>query len=126
MSRMDLLAVERLPRSLLHLEGVAVAAAALVIYFWAGHPWWLILLLALAPDLAMAAYAAGPRIGAAAYDVVHTYVLPVILVTVGVLTDNDTAVAVALIWMTHIGVDRAIGYGLKYPSAFKDTHLQRV
>lgn len=106
---------ERLPRFLLHLEGVAVAIAALVIYFWAGHPWWLILGLALAPDLAMAAYAAGPRIGAAAYDVVHTYVLPVGLGAVGLVADSDGAVAGALIWLTHIGVDRSIGYGLKYP-----------
>jgi hypothetical protein len=126
MTTMGVLTVERLPRSLLHLEGVAVAVAALVNYFWAGHPWWLILVLALAPDLAMAAYAAGPRIGAAAYDVVHTYVLPVGLGALGVVSDSDAAVAVALIWLTHIGVDRAIGYGLKYPSGFKDTHLQRV
>ena len=38
----------------------------------------------------------------------------------------DTALKLALIWLTHIGVDRAVGYGLKYPSGFKDTHLQRV
>jgi Domain of unknown function (DUF4260) len=126
MTTTGVLTAERLPRLLLHLEGVAVAVAALVIYFWAGHPWWLILVLALAPDLAMAAYAAGPRRGAAAYDVVHTYVLPVALGTVGVVADSDAAVAVALIWLIHIGVDRAIGYGLKYPSGFKDTHLQRV
>jgi hypothetical protein len=61
----------------------------------------LLVVLALAPDLAMVAYAAGPRVGATAYDLVHTY-------------------------LTHIGVDRAIGYGLKHPSGFKDPHLQRV
>ena len=33
---------------------------------------------------------------------------------------------VALIWLTHIGVDRLVGYGLKYPTSPKDTHLQRV
>lgn len=126
MTAKGVLTVERLPRSLLHLEGVAVAVAALVIFFWAGHPWWLLLVLALAPDLAMAVYAAGPRMGAAAYDVVHTYALPVGLSAAGVVADSDAAVAVSLIWLTHIGVDRAIGYGLKYPSGFKDTHLQRV
>jgi Domain of unknown function (DUF4260) len=126
MTTMRALTVERLPRFLLHLEGVAIAGAALVLYFWADHPWWLFLLLALAPDLAIAAYALGPRIGAAAYDVVHTYALPLVLGAVGVVADSDAAVAVALIWLTHIGVDRALGYGLKYPSGFKDTHLQRV
>ena len=118
--------VERLPRLLLRMEGAAAATAALILYFWGDHPWWLLLVLALAPDLSMVAYAAGPRVGAAAYDLVHTYSLPVVLGAVGVVADADAAVAVALIWVTHIGVDRAIGYGLKYPSGFKDTHLQRV
>jgi hypothetical protein len=45
---------------------------------------------------------------------------------VGVLADSDVAVQLALIWLAHIGADRALGYGLKYPTAFKDTHLQRV
>jgi hypothetical protein len=103
-----------------------VAVAALLIYFWADHPWWLVVLLALAPDLAMAAYAAGPRAGAVVYDLAHTYAFPVILGAIGVVADGGTAVAVALIWLTHIGVDRAIGYGLKYPTGFKDTHMQRV
>jgi hypothetical protein len=74
----------------------------------------------------MVAYVAGPRVGATAYDLVHTYTLPVVLGAAGVVADADAAIAVALIWLTHIGVDRAIGYGLKYPSGFKDTHLQRV
>jgi hypothetical protein len=117
---------ERLPRLLLRTEGVAAAMAAMILYVWGDHPWWLLVLLALAPDLAMVAYAAGPRVGAAAYDLVHTYTLPLTLGAVGAVADRDPAVAVALIWVIHIGVDRAIGYGLKYPSGFKDTHLQRV
>lgn len=122
----EFLTAERLPRLLLHVEGAVAAAAAVILYFWADHPWWLLVVLALAPDLAMVAYAAGPRVGAAAYDLVHTYALPVVLGVVGVVANAVAAVAVALIWVTHIGVDRAIGYGLKYPSGFKDTHLQRV
>jgi Domain of unknown function (DUF4260) len=65
-------------------------------------------------------------VGAQVYDAAHTYVLPVALATVGVLSDVDRAVQIGLIWLAHIGIDRALGYGLKYPSAFKDTHLQRV
>lgn len=117
---------ERLPRLLLGLEGAAAAAAATVLYFDGGHPWWLFVALALAPDAAMLGYLAGPRVGAAAYDAVHTYALPVALALVGVLAGSDGALAVALVWLVHIGVDRALGYGLKYPTGFKDTHLQRV
>ncbi len=117
---------ERLPRWLLHLEGAVVAVAAVALYFHLGYPWWLLLALALAPDLSMVGYAAGPAAGAVAYDAAHTYAIPVALGVVGVFADADLAVQVALVWATHIGVDRAIGYGLKYPTGFQDTHLQRV
>jgi hypothetical protein len=118
--------VDRLPRTLLHAEGVAVAGAGIALYFQAGYSWWLLLALGLAPDLAMIGYTAGPRVGTVAYDVAHTYVLPVLLAAIGVLTDAELAIQIGLIWLVHIGIDRAIGYGLKYPTGFKDTHLQRV
>ena len=117
---------DRLPRALLHFEGVVVAAAAVVLYFHLGYPWWLFLVLILAPDLSMGGYAAGPVIGRATYDAAHTYALPVALAAIGVLADAEVAVQIGLIWAAHIGVDRAIGYGLKYRTGFKDTHLQRV
>ena len=66
------------------------------------------------------------RVGAAAYNSVHTYVGPVVLGFAGVLAESSLATKLALIWFTHIGLDRALGYGLKYPTHFKDTHLQRV
>jgi len=118
--------VERAPRVLLRAEGLAVAVAAIALYFHADYPWWLLVALALAPDLSMVGYLAGPTIGAAAYDAAHTYALPIVLAAVGVVADAEIAIQLGLIWFTHIGVDRAIGYGLKYPSGFKDTHLQRV
>lgn len=118
--------LERLPRRLLHLEGVVVLAAAIALYFDAGYGWLLLVLLFLAPDLSMLGYLGGPRVGALAYDVVHTYALPVALGAVGVLGGYGLATQLALVWAAHIGMDRMLGYGLKYPTAFKDTHLQRV
>lgn len=117
---------DRLPRWLLHLEGAVVAMAAVALYFHLDYPWWLLLVLALAPDLGMLGYAAGPVVGAVAYDIAHTYAIPVALAVVGVFADADLAVQIALVWAAHIGVDRAIGYGLKYPTGFQETHLQRV
>ena len=118
--------VSQAPRVLLRAEGLAVAVAAIALYFHAGYPWWLLVALILAPDLAMIGYLAGPTIGAMAYDATHTYVLPVALVAVGVIAGDRIPIELGLIWFAHIGVDRAIGYGLKYPTGFKDTHLQRV
>jgi len=113
-------------RLLLRLEGLAIAVGAVALYVDGDHSWWLFALLALAPDLSFAAYALGPAAGAAGYNVLHTLVLPIALGTAAVLWDSDWGAAVALIWLTHIGVDRLLGYGLKYPTAFKDSHLQRV
>ena len=118
--------MDRLPRRLLHLEGLAVAVGSLVLYFDAGFGWLLLVVLLLAPDLSMLGYLGGPRLGSLTYDLVHTYAGPVALGVVGVLGGYETAVQIALIWLAHIGVDRLLGYGLKYPTGFKDTHLQRV
>jgi hypothetical protein len=111
---------------LLRVEGLAVLAAALIVYFDAGYGWVLLVALALAPDLSIAAYLGGLRIGALAYDAAHTYVLPLALAAAGIVTGADLAVQLALIWLTHIGADRFLGYGLKYAAGFKETHLQRV
>jgi hypothetical protein len=115
------------PRPLLHLEGAALLALSVVLYFgFAGGHWLLFAALLLAPDLAMLGYLAGPRAGAAAYNLFHTMVLPIALALAGFALGQPPLLQVGLIWLAHIGMDRAIGYGLKYSTAFKDTHLQRV
>ncbi len=115
-----------LPARLLRLEGLALFAGALVVYFDQGYAWWLLVLLFLAPDLSFAGYAAGPRVGAAVYNALHSTVGPITLALIGVLSDTDWCIQLALIWLAHIGLDRVLGYGLKYPTVFKDTHLNRV
>jgi hypothetical protein len=114
------------PRSLLRLEGLTVAAGAVGAYYLLDGPLWLFVLLAFAPDLGMVGYLAGPRVGSRVYNLLHTYTLPAILGAVGVVTGPELLTLVALVWAGHIGVDRAVGYGLKYPTVFHDTHLGRV
>jgi hypothetical protein len=114
------------PRNLLRLEGLLLFVGALVVYFDQGFGWLLLVVLFLAPDLSFAGYLAGPRIGALAYNALHTTIGPISLAIAGVLAETDWCVQLALVWLAHIGLDRLLGYGLKYPTAFKDTHLQRV
>lgn len=114
------------PRLLLRAEGLAVAIASIVAFGWSGASWWLFAALILAPDLSMLAYFAGPRPGAAAYNAVHTFLGPVALFGAAAAWAAPTGIAIALIWSAHIGVDRALGYGLKYDDAFSSTHLGRI
>lgn len=111
------------PRTYLRVEGLAALAAALAVYVALDGPLWLLAVLALAPDLAMLGYLAGPRVGAATYNVVHTYALPLAVGGAGVWLDARLAMLVAAVWAAHIGADRAFGYGLKYESGFRETHL---
>lgn len=113
------------PAAMLRIEGAALLAASVALYWLNGGSWWLLALLLLAPDVSMLGYLAGPRVGAAAYNAFHSYPLPMILGVLGLLWGAHFAGAVSLVWLAHIGVDRLLGYGLKYPSGFGDTHLSR-
>lgn len=110
----------------LQIEGLAIFLGALVAYYLVGGVWWLFLLLCLAPDLAMVGYLVNTEVGARSYNLIHLYILPLVLAGVGLALESEIIMQVAIIWVAHIGIDRAIGYGLKYPTEFKDTHLQRV
>jgi Domain of unknown function (DUF4260) len=110
----------------LRLEGFAAFAAAMAFYQHTGFSWPIFALLFLTPDLSMLGYLAGPRAGALAYNLAHTYAVALALALFGVVAGMPVAAAGGLIWIAHIGFDRALGYGLKYPTAFGDTHLGRV
>jgi hypothetical protein len=115
-----------LPAILLRLEGLAAFVASIVLYDRFDGSWLWFVVLLLAPDLSALGFLAGPRVGTITYNIAHTYVLPAILGIGGLLGDSDLAVSLALIWTAHIGMDRTLAYGLKYPTGFKDTHLSRV
>ena len=121
-------AVSRLlrPAALLRTEGVALLALSVLLYWVNGGSWLLFGALLLAPDLSMLGYLAGTRVGAVMYNAFHTYAMPAVVGALGMIFGSPSMVAVALIWFAHIGMDRTVGYGLKYSSSFKDTHLERV
>ena len=117
---------EALPRRLLKLEGLALFAAGIALYIDADFSIVALIVLFLVPDLSVLGYLVNKRVGAVAYNSVHTEALPIALGAVGLIADSDVAIQLALIWLAHIGIDRLLGYGLKYPTDFGDTHLQRV
>lgn len=110
-------------RGLLRAEGLAALTLATALYAGTGSGWGLFALLFLAPDLSFVAFLAGPRVGAAAYNALHTYVGPLALVLFARATAHPALLPLGYIWAAHIGFDRLVGYGLKYASGFGDTHL---
>ena len=114
-------------KTVLTFERLALGAAATAL-FWATQDWTGVSLLAFlvlffAPDLSFVAYLAGPKIGAFFYNALHTWLAPVLVAAFALLTDWRYGYGIALIWCAHIAFDRSVGYGLKYATGFKDTHL---
>lgn len=111
---------------LLRLEGLVVAVVSAVLYARTGASWWLFAALWLVPDLSMLGYLGGACRGARVYNAIHTYVLPGALALGALILQVPALLPLALIWTNHIGVDRLMGYGLKYSDGFGWTHLGRL
>ena len=115
--------VTGMPRSLLRIEGLMVFVASLFLYLRLDGSWVRFVVLFLAPDLSFGGYLGGNRLGAYVYNAAHSYVLPIVLGLIGILLDSSRLLEFAFIWTAHIGLDRLLGYGLKYPTSFRETHL---
>jgi hypothetical protein len=111
---------------LLRLEGLTLFVGMILLYAaWDGS-WLVFALLFFVPDLSFLAYLAGPRTGAVVYNAAHSYMAPVTLMTLGFGLAAPLTLSIAMIWLAHIGFDRALGYGLKYTAGFTFTHLGRI
>jgi hypothetical protein len=108
---------------LLRAEGLVELALAALAYRYLGGTWLVFALLFLAPDVSMAGYLINPGVGARLYNVGHTYLAPALLALASSMTAMPLLLSLALIWAAHIGFDRSLGYGLKYPASFGETHL---
>ena len=113
------------PNTLLRLESAVVFAACVVALIRLGCPGWLVVVLALAPDLAMLGYLFNPRVGAISYNLAHFQLLAIALAAFGFFSSLPVLLWIGLIWLAHIEFDRTMAYGLKLES-FQATHLGRI
>jgi hypothetical protein len=107
----------------LRVEGLTLFAMALLLYSATHQQWWLVPAVILLPDLFMVGYLGGSRLGAAVYNAGHSYPLPALVSLAGLAWHHPLVLALGLLWLAHIGMDRLAGFGLKYDSGFKRTHL---
>jgi hypothetical protein len=110
---------------LLRLEGLVLFAGMVLLYGVWGGSWWVFAILFLVPDLSFLAYLTDAKTGAIVYNAAHSYLAPVALMTLGFGLAEPLTLSIAMIWLAHIGIDRALGYGLKYAAGFGFTHLGR-
>jgi hypothetical protein len=116
-------AVSGAVRTWLRAEGLAVLVFSIVLYWNLGARWWLFAALLLVPDVSMLGYVASPRIGRISYNIVHSYVLPLSVAIAAIAMHSVRVLPFVCIWTAHVGMDRALGYGLKTSDRFGDTHL---
>ncbi|MGH2392136.1 MAG: DUF4260 domain-containing protein [Candidatus Limnocylindria bacterium] len=111
---------------ILRLESAAVGVLGIVAFLSMGGSPLLVIPALLAPDLSILGYLAGPRVGAVTYNLVHNWALPVGLALLAVFAGQLWPLLAASAVGAHVGWDRALGYGLKLPTGFRDTHLGRI
>jgi len=110
----------------IRLEYLTILLFLVYTYFSQKYSLWLFLIFLFVPDIAIVFYKINSRIGSIAYNIIHTYTIPIILVIINNLFfENTIMLTICLIWMSHISMDRFVGYGLKYDN-FKETHIQKL
>lgn len=107
-------------------EGLFEGCLGLAAFAATGQSWGLFALLILAPDMSMLGYLINPRVGAALYNAAHSTIGPSVLAIAGFASGSSLALAIASVWIAHIGFDRALAYGLKSTRGFKHTHLGEI
>ncbi|SCY15429.1 protein of unknown function [Lysinibacillus sp. TC-37] len=113
-------------RKIISLEYVI---ALIITVFFYGHldfSWLYFMVFLLLPDITMIGYLLNPKIGAVFYNIGHSFISPALLLVIGFMMSSSILLMIALIWLAHIFLDRALGYGLKYEEAFQKTHLQQI
>ncbi|GFZ76758.1 hypothetical protein GCM10010978_18070 [Compostibacillus humi] len=113
-------------RFLLHAEGFFILMISIYFYDQNQYSWFLFFILLFAPDISILGYLINKKVGAVFYNVFHTYSVPIAVILFSLIFANSLFVSIGLIWTAHIGMDRLFGFGLKYTTDFKDTHLNRI
>ena len=113
-------------RTIIRLEELGIFLFSIYLFSGLPLPWWYFPLFFFAPDISIAAYAGGPRVGATVYNLVHHRALDLIIFVIGVFLSAPVLSFAGIVMFSHSTLDRVLGYGLKYPDAFTNTHLGRI
>lgn len=110
----------------IRLEALFIFILSLYCYFLLGESWLLFFLTWIFPDVGMIGFLRDKKIGTIFYNLTHTYLVSLSFIIAGFIFDQNLLLALGIIFTNHIGLDRFLGFGLKYSSGFKDTHIQKL
>lgn len=111
---------------ILKLEELLLLVLFSYAFLYLGFTWWWGLLFLLTPDIGMIGYLFNVRVGSISYNIFHFKGTGVVLLLLGLVLSLSSLQFVGLIILAHACLDRCLGYGLKYSSSFKDTHLGKI
>ena len=112
-------------KTIFRFEGLMLFLLCLFFYNQLHASWLIFFVLWLLPDLSAVGYLKNSRIGAATYNLIHNYILAGLIIFIGFWLKNNFIISLGIILASHVSLDRFCGYGLKFPSGFKDTHMQK-
>ncbi len=110
-------------KNVLKLEEVFMFGLSIFLFSRLDYAWWWYPVLILAPDLSMVGYLMNPRVGSITYNFIHHKALGIGVFVLGVILTSQPLQLTGLILFGHSSMDRSLGYGLKYPDSFQNTHL---
>ena len=113
-------------KQLIQLEEAALFALGIYGFSLLPFAWWWFLGLILVPDFSMIGYLAGNRAGAWMYNLFHHRGIAVAVYLLGCYMVNANVQLAGVMLFAHSSMDRMFGYGLKYESGFKFTHLGEI
>lgn len=111
------------PKLWLRLDGLVLFVATIIFFASTHQHWWLYPALLFVPDIFMIGYLKDSKLGALLYNFGHSYFAPAVVAFWGWAAKDAAVIAIGVIWLGHVGWDRFFGFGLKYDTRFKYTHL---
>jgi len=113
-------------KTIIKLEELGLFILGIYLFSLLNFEWWWFLILILAPDFSMLGYIFGNKSGAFFYNIFHHRAIAVLLYIMGCYFKIEILQLSGIILFSHSAMDRFFGYGLKYESGFKYTHLGEI
>jgi hypothetical protein len=113
-------------KTIIKLEELGLFILGIYLFSLLNFEWWWFLVLILAPDFSMLGYLFGNKSGAFLYNIFHHRGIAILVYILGYYLKLELLQLIGIILFSHSAMDRIFGYGLKYESGFKYTHLGEI